>query len=204
MIRSHNPFYCTKFPIEEHPNYKYLEDYDKANAFDVRTIHSVTVAEFERTYSRQKVDTNSNLPTPEPEKIDIFFQRSQAKITYETYGDIEQYADVALLSNVSEEYADSSPRYGALSPLERLDLGEPIRQPREEVMEDADDSRTLVAGQDCCYAVPEDTASPVEGLDADTVAQANVPVTAHYAEAIPDDYLSEFEAEVDADAEMFP
>ena len=46
-IRSHNPFYCTKYPIEDHPNYKYLEDHDKNNAFDVKTIRSVSIAEFE-------------------------------------------------------------------------------------------------------------------------------------------------------------
>ena len=62
-IRSHNPFYCHKYPIENHPNYQFLEDADKANAFDVKTIKAVSIAEFEeQNLSRQKKRLKKQVP----------------------------------------------------------------------------------------------------------------------------------------------
>lgn len=190
MIRSHNPFYCTKYPIEAHPNYKYLGDFDPANQFDVKAIHSVSVAEFEHQCSHKKVDTNSNLPAPEKETLDIFFRREEIEITYETYGDIEQYADAGL-SDISEEYADDAPKYGALSELERFDLGEPIREPRKEVSSDEDGASTVEVQEGCRYAVPDGNVQHIEGLGAATVEKAVVSGAEHYVEAIPDDYLQD-------------
>ena len=193
MIRSHNPFYCTKYPIETHPNYMYLGDFEAANQFDVKTIHSVSVAEFERRCQQKNVDTNSNLPAPEKETLDIFFRREEIEITYETYGDIEQYADAAL-SDISEEYADDAPKYGALSELERFDLGEPICEPRKEVSSDEDGASTVEVQEGCRYTVPDGNVQHIEGLGAAAVEKAVVSDAEHYVEAIPDDYLRDSDA----------
>ena len=174
----------------------YLGDFEAANQFDVNTIHSVSVAEFERRCQQKNVDTNSNLPAPEKETLDIFFRREEIEITYETYGDIEQYADAAL-SDISEEYADDAPKYGVLSELERFDLGEPIQEPGKEVSEDetetAETSRAVEC-EGCRYTVPDGNVQHIEGLGAVAVEKAVVQGAEHYVEAIPDDYLRDADA----------
>lgn len=47
IVRAFHPFYCHKFDIEKHPNYKYLEDSDKNNAYlidNVRTLEMPSIA----------------------------------------------------------------------------------------------------------------------------------------------------------------
>lgn len=47
MVRAYHPFYCHKFDIEKHPNYKYLEDSDKNNAYlidEVKTLEMPSIA----------------------------------------------------------------------------------------------------------------------------------------------------------------
>ena len=196
MIRSHNPFYCTKYPIEKHPNYRFLADYDKANAFDIRTVHSVAAKEFMESCSRKKADTDTVTPiaASEQEKVEVAFQRSKQDyiVTFETYGDAELFAE-ELLDNVSEEYTDEALRYGSIHPLESFDLGEPIREPREEVNSDeesADAARSVMPEK--CYIPPEEAVQSIEDLDAEDVV-ALIQVTEHYAEAVKEDLSKWFE-----------
>lgn len=47
MVRAFHPFYCHKFDIEKHPNYKYLEDSSKDNAYlidEVKTLEMPPIA----------------------------------------------------------------------------------------------------------------------------------------------------------------
>lgn len=163
MMRSHNPFYCTKYPIEKHPNYKFLSDYDSANAYDVETVRSVSVKEFEE---QQKANRIKQVNTPTPvelkkdeqaiqEKIESIFKREDippqvTKVTildnFDTYEEAELYADWDDSEAISEEYTDELSEYddisnaetemfGEVSELESFDLGEPIK-PREEVVQD--------------------------------------------------------------------
>ena len=47
MVRAFHPFYCHKFDIEKHPNYKYLEDSNKNNAYlidEVKTLEMPSIA----------------------------------------------------------------------------------------------------------------------------------------------------------------
>ena len=194
MVRSHNPFYCTKYPIEQHPNYKFLADYDKANAFDVRSVHAVSIEEFKASVAK-KVDTCSTNLLPEPElteKTEVLFQRSDPEYTvmYETYGDAELYADTTL-DDISEEYTDDTPKYGSIHPLERFDLGEPGK----EVVGDeerSDAARSVMP--EPCYIPPEEIAERIEDLEAEDVT-ALIEVTEHYAEAIAEDLSNWQDAE---------
>lgn len=38
LVRGLRPFYSKKYIIEKHPNFKYLEDYDKSNAFEINDL----------------------------------------------------------------------------------------------------------------------------------------------------------------------
>ena len=62
LIRSHNPFYCKKYPLEKHPNYGFLaaaaetaEEFEE-RSFQISSIHAISVKEL----NKSKVDTNSN------------------------------------------------------------------------------------------------------------------------------------------------
>lgn len=47
MVRAYHPFYCHKFDIEKHPNYKYLEDSNRDNAYlidEVKTLEMPSIA----------------------------------------------------------------------------------------------------------------------------------------------------------------
>ena len=41
FVRGLNPFFCDKFIIEKHPNYKLLEDFDSQNAYLIKDIETV-------------------------------------------------------------------------------------------------------------------------------------------------------------------
>lgn len=66
MMRSHNPFYCHKYPLEQHPNYQFTGLSDKKMLYDVSLIRSVSVDELEKQQQAaaegetEKVDTNVN------------------------------------------------------------------------------------------------------------------------------------------------
>ncbi|MBQ3256371.1 MAG: type IV secretory system conjugative DNA transfer family protein [Ruminococcus sp.] len=206
MIRSHNPFYCSKFPIEKHPNFKFLEDFDKKNAFDVSTIHAVSVTELEEQ-NRQKqpveVDTCITNPVDETEinagKIDAVFVREEVEVTatpieLETYEDAELYAELPISDGIFEEYIDNSPKFGEVSDLEAFELGEPIRE-RKEVEEDETDSAVMLSLSgdeemheeplETHYTDPEGTVQHIEGLGDDgEIPEAFIEAEEFFAEAI--------------------
>lgn len=41
FVRGLYPFFCDKFVIEKHPNYKLLEDFDSQNAYLIQDIETV-------------------------------------------------------------------------------------------------------------------------------------------------------------------
>lgn len=155
MIRSHNPFYCQKFPIETHINFKYLEDYDKSNKFDVTEIRSVTVAEYQETVSisDKKSDTYStNLESNEQtEKINNVFKRQEVDyevtsetLEYTTNAETELFTESLNDNSVSEEIFKDSPMemYDVPTELEMLDLGESIKE--EVILNDDDEEDEFV------------------------------------------------------------
>lgn len=44
-VRSYHPFFCHKFDIEKHPNYKYLEDSDRDKAYLIDYLHTEKIPE---------------------------------------------------------------------------------------------------------------------------------------------------------------
>ena len=117
MIRSHNPFYCGKFPIEEHPNFKFIEDFDKALAFDKYSVKAITLDEFakmcgannfENTEENPQIEAvqvklEQIYPKPGEDVIEVTIQ--PVEVEYQSYADIEQYADGDFVSEVTEELA---------------------------------------------------------------------------------------------------
>lgn len=142
LMRSHNPFYCQKYPIEKHPNYELIGDNNSDNNFDVSKIKAVSFKEI--ISKEKKVDININfsksssdeVPDSVQNTIETFFKKEEATVTCDTYEDAEEmYSSMEINTAISEEYTNEKPMYGELSELETLDLGEPAYQ-RGEVKGD--------------------------------------------------------------------
>lgn len=186
-IRSHNPFYCTKYPIEKHPNYKFLEDYDKSNAFDVKTVHAVTLKDFDEKNKKKEVPENHT--QEQDKKIETIFSKKEvAEIEFESYEEAELFADNILSDAVSEEYTenDNSPNFGDVSVFESLELGEPVRQ-RKEVNENEDNSVSEESNIDtddiACYEDPDEIAEPIEDVE-DIIEESFQNITEFFGDAV--------------------
>lgn len=211
LIRSHNPFYCTKYPIEQHPNFKFLEDYDKANIFDVHTIRSISVEEFEEASKKnaaKKVDTyinDSNSDTTElNEKIDTIFKREEINYTvtsetfeFDSYEEAELYAEMFISEAISEEYADDSPKFGNISEYESFDLGESDETRREVLDHDSEDEKD----SDVISVSSSEEADEVQYSDVDEVAQTFDNIDEIFSEA--DSQTTEFYPDSSFDSEFF-
>ena len=53
IVRALNPFFCHKFNIEKHPNYKYLEDSDKKNAYLIDDLHTEKAPDLFENYTEK-------------------------------------------------------------------------------------------------------------------------------------------------------
>lgn len=95
LMRSHNPFFATKYDIVSHPNYSFLadaaktDDEKKARTFDVSTIHTITLEEFAK----------ANQPEQEPNV-------SQEPV--EQVAEQENAADAAVVSKVQSAFHQDS------------------------------------------------------------------------------------------------
>lgn len=202
MLRSHNPFYCTKYPIEKHPNFKFLEDYDKKNAFDIATVHTTTLKDFQTQNKSQKVDicsTEPAVPDEAAEKIESIFKRdTEIVLDYETYEEAELYDEGILSGTVIEEYVDDTPKFGEISALDSFDLGEAIR-PRKEVSEDETEAAILFSvnetedssySNESYYSEPDDIAEQIDDI-AESFDETIIETMEIFCDAISDDYLQD-------------
>lgn len=203
MIRSHNPFYCTKYPIEKHPNYKYLGDSGEIlPPFDVSRVHAVTVEEFEaeQKAAHRNVDTNVNPNTStsektiqleETQKITTYFQQSDTvQVSAETllpasYEEAEDYLEESgqqiSVTNGAEQYTEVESEFDIPNAWESDDFGEPIKD-REEVAPDDESKISPVTDPTDTqyYGIPTEEPIFEAELDIDSI-EAAVPVTSqHY------------------------
>ena len=195
-IRSHNPFYCTKYPIEDHPNYKYLEDHDKNNAFDVKTIRSVSIAEFEaQNQARMKEEAAVIRQDNEEQKqkVEMIFKRSEGipEVHSEVILDELDYEEELMYADLSEaelteEYADTITEYGEPSALESITLVEPPRPAREEVSVDEEEIPISLNGEPdapdseettedtCHFSDTEEEPESYEDIEPESIGEAMI------------------------------
>lgn len=192
MMRSHNPFYCAKYPIEKHPNFKFLEDYDSSNAFDVTKIKVVTMEEFEKT-NAQRANSKESLEDEKKreEKIEVIFKREEVDICinsetveYDSYEEAELYdEDISEDDDIFEEYIPNEPAFGDVSELDAFDLGEPIRE-RTEVEDYDDDSDGDISIEivNDFFSEPEEPAENISDIEENEV-EAELAEFEYYSEA---------------------
>ncbi len=187
MIRSHNPFYCHKYPIEKHPNYQFLGDDDPQWQFDVSEVHSVTVEEFEASCQRaaaerekaraEEMAAGTDVPLDadggDKDKAVTVFEISQATVT----ADPIQPGAEPPVKDISQSYGEPK------NPPETVDLGEPI-EPVEEVISDVDDAEERLRDLETFYADPPEEAEHFETIP--DAVQAKVSLSAFPAYELGD------------------
>lgn len=198
MVRSHNPFYCTKYPIEKHPNYAFLGDSGKIlPPFDVATVHAVTIEEF--TAAHQKVDTNVNSgnaaaeqaePEKEPEKIALFFGQSDTiqvsaeqilPSSYEEAAELLQQTEQPEAEPDDEvQYNKSQPEFSVPEAWESADLGEPIKEREEVELDEAVGVSAITEHSDIRhYDIPDEEPFVDPDLDEGDVLDITTIVSEH-------------------------
>lgn len=175
MMRSHNPFYCHKYPIEKHPNFKLLSDYDKNNAFDVSKLKVITLDELESqkkdiiSDSDIKADTKAkaDLKEKDEEKSDVIYDSKKVDICinsetidFDSLEEAELYGEDISDGDITEEYMDME-QYGETSELESFDLGEPVRERKEVDVNDNEEADVGISiddigGIDEFFSVPDE------------------------------------------------
>jgi hypothetical protein len=131
MIRAHNPFFCDKYALEKHPNFRFLEDFDKANAFDKLSIKTKTLSEFaleNKAKSNAKTVENGNTnyissklsSVTANEKCAVKLSAVTVPVEYESYAEIAEFASNSSDDEVEEVF------FAKPIPLEFMDTGEPI------------------------------------------------------------------------------
>jgi type IV secretion system protein VirD4 len=146
MVRAFNPFYCEKYPIEKHPNFRLLEDFDKKNMFDKTCIKVKTQSDFEKENLEKRSENNSeNNNISEKtnseyiQKIIDFTASQNVKSSvikpvsedFESYEEAEYYSENNLIFD-TEIYADTKV-FSVPSDIEYVDLGEPKSDFRSEI-----------------------------------------------------------------------
>ena len=222
MMRAHHPFYCTKYPLEKHPNYKFLGDeHGILPLFDISRIHCVKLEEFqaEQKAKRQNADTSVNSAEPtaaaaktepektsgkEPEKVLTFFKQSDIQVSaeqmlpssYEEAAEEMQYAEAVLIRD-EVQYNQSNPEFAIPEEWASEDFGEPIiRKERDDSDEEAEISPEPVTEPTDIrhYDIP-DAELTVEPELVPEIAAAAVPVITEHSPHFP----SEKELSQDAD-----
>ena len=196
LIRSHNPIYGTKYPIEKHPNYCFLGDSGKfLPPFDVSTVHSVTFDEFqaEQQAKRQKADTNVNSgetgnaaenaePAQNVETVTVFFKESDTiqvsadSVLPSSYEEAKELLEEARLNAEPAEthdevqYNQSAPEYSIPQAWESAEFGEPIPKREEEEKDEEAEIPPVTASADTQhYGVPDETPTAETELTQDAV-----------------------------------
>lgn len=149
FVRGIYPFFCNKYRIERHPNYKLLEDYDGRNAYLIKDIEMV---KFQFDDEQENEDNYSEPAEEIPNDVNVCTADSESTKSSEDVSDngIEQSVTIDDIrkvgvqahSYISSKEIPKSPKSGTLpadiSDSENLVTAEPqLKPPFTEVAEDS-------------------------------------------------------------------
>ncbi len=211
IIRSHNPFYCKKYPLEQHPNYQFLADSAKTDeekeerTFKVSSIHAISVKELQKK-EENVVDTNINNNSDVQIEDNISSDNELDSIKEIVLDDINNVstsiADILkLLSSTKiksygeEKLSNENVEYGKVEmSFDSLDFGSPIRK---EITYEADTSS--LNGEDVeitdivQYDIPDETTEIVEDISLDSIETVVISTSETVSDGYSDvDYEDEF------------
>lgn len=112
IVRALYPFFCHKFNIEKHPNYKYLEDSDKKNAYLIDDLHTEKAPDLIENYT-EKVSLAkpeydeaaiTDLEMPDDDELMKMTDMDKPKITLEE--EFEQTSTDRLFTDEEPDFSD--------------------------------------------------------------------------------------------------
>ena len=148
FVRGIYPFFCNKYKIERHPNYKLLEDFNDDNAYlisDINTVkfghesedesdlHSEPVEDTEHGAVPQKIEMVENELDCHVESIDVGSQQPHSRIA-------EMQAAEAFLKRMPKVPEDGQPESASVDGTEKLVSAEPVVTDNSKFIEVSDDN----------------------------------------------------------------
>lgn len=112
IVRALYPFFCHKFNIEKHPNYKYLEDSDKKNAYLIDDLHTEKAPDLVENYT-EKVSLAkpeydeaaiTDLEMPDDDELMEMADMETPKLTLEE--EFEQTSTDRLFTDEEPDFSD--------------------------------------------------------------------------------------------------
>ncbi len=112
IVRALYPFFCHKFNIEKHPNYKYLEDSDKKNAYLIDDLHTEKAPDLIENYTEKvslakpEYDETAitDLEMPDDDELMEMTDMDKPKITLEE--EFEQTSTDRLFTDEEPDFSD--------------------------------------------------------------------------------------------------
>lgn len=148
FVRGIYPFFCNKYKIERHPNYKLLEDFNDDNAYlisDINTVkfghesedesdlHSEPVEDTEHGAVPEKIEMVENEFDCHVESIDVGSQQPHSRIA-------EMQAAEALMKRMPKVPEDGQPEQARVDGTENLVSAEPVVTDNSKFIEVSDDN----------------------------------------------------------------
>lgn len=148
FVRGIYPFFCNKYKIERHPNYKLLEDSNEENAYlisDIRTVkfgyeaedesdlHSEPVEDTEHGAVPEKIEMVENELDCHVESIDVGSQQPHSRIA-------EMQAAEAFMKRMPKVPEDGQPEQASVDGTESLVSAEPVVTDNSKFIEVSDDN----------------------------------------------------------------
>ena len=218
LMRSHNPFYCKKYPLEQHPNYQLLGGSGSLiPPFKVAKVHSVTYEEFEASeQAKQKLDTSVNSDSisneeTETEKETVIFRQANAAVSSDSIlpstdeEDAPDKAEQETEPDVEVTY-NTYRLFDIPQAMESVDFGEAIivRKEDEEDAEIEITSGTTFSLPLINFAIPDEAPVSEENLTQEMVESISPHTTEHSASIPTDLALAEDSDYHSSDDELFP
>ena len=148
FVRGIYPFFCNKYKIERHPNYKLLEDFNDDNAYligDINTVkfghesedesdlHSEPVEDTEHGAVPEKIEMVENELDCHVESIDVGSQQPHSRIA-------EMQAAEAFMKRMPKVPEDGQPEPASVDGTEKLVSAEPVVTDNSKFIEVSDDN----------------------------------------------------------------
>lgn len=148
FVRGIYPFFCNKYKIERHPNYKLLEDFNADNAYlisDINTVkfghesedesdlHSEPIEDTEHGAVPEKIEMVENELDCHVESIDVGSQQPHSRIA-------EMQAAEAFLKRMPKVPEDGQPEQARVDGTEKFVSAEPVVTDNSKFIEVSDDN----------------------------------------------------------------
>ena len=152
IVRALYPFFCHKFDIEKHVNYRYLEDSDKKYAYLIDDLHTQKAPDMKINYSEKIPPKEASKPIDDEKPITDVDIPDEVQEVYEVPDDnldnefVEDKGEIAAALARNERETAVWPNEAAFAASENLDFSD-MDLPSAEDIVSLDMSERKVFGE---------------------------------------------------------